>query len=246
MTVKLGSLAPASFRVGSQPVTALYLGSTKVYDAADTMSAWSEHSVFGATAPPVTLTPHADLDTNGWTGSNFVLPYDQTGEWELVGGRLYIPSNMGDEISFPFPVKMGYAIRNQELTDDYSNPDILVQGFGDTASAPQTVSAPGWFEYRLPTPQPITEAGGVAVGWSIGTTGKFYIHTPGTSIDAISGFGNYTMALDGSALAMHYDSGTHHRGEFGAYDPSTHTISSTGWAFQGAWYGADIILRKKN
>jgi hypothetical protein len=232
-------------RVAGQTVDILRIANQNVWDvSAGVPDTWTEHNVFGA-APPVTLTPHADLGVNGWTGSNFALPVDQSGEWELVGGRIYIPGNMGDGISFPFQVSMGYYIRNGLLTDDVTNTIPIINGWGATASPAQTVSSMGWFEYRLPTPQPIFENGAVAVGWQI-SDGRFYVHSPGTAIDAIAGFGNYTPATDGSAVALEYNSGTHHRGEFGSYDPNAHTETDSGWAFQGAWYGADIILRKKN
>lgn len=229
--------AATTGRVAGQTVDMLRIANQVIWDVSAPGDTWTEHNVLGS-APPVALTPHADLNAGGWTGTNFLLPVDQSGEWELVGGRIYIPVNIGDEISFPFQVTMGYYLRNEPILETVTNTVPIIQGWIDSALPPQTISASGWFEYRLPTPQPIVEAGGIAIGWKIGD-GRFYVHSPGSAIDAIAGFGNYTMASDGSALGMEYNSGSHHRGEFG-------WVGNTDWAFQGAWYGADIILRKKN
>lgn len=232
-------------RVAGQTVDILRIANEDVWDVSAPPSLWTEHNVFGSAAAPVTLTPHSDLPVNGLTASNFLLPIDQTGEWELVGGRIYIPSNISAEIALPFQIKMGYSIRSHPITEEYeSGAYAVTEGVGDNLSAPQTVSSVGWFEYRLPTPIPIYEAGGIAIGWRI-SDGRFYVHAPGSSIDAVIGSGADFMATDGSAVALSRDAAGYHRGEFGQYTAHG-DLGTLNWAFAGAWYGADIILRKKN
>lgn len=197
----------------------------------------AEHSVgqpgVDPAAPPSAFN---DLGYGGWTGSNFYTFDSPPAGLVLIGGRIWIPPGLGAPWdSGTMPMQMGYfvALTDDPITSTDYTPNQIIQVWHDTASAPFPMTHFGWIEYRFPTPLPINPGMGVAIGWRLGD-GNQYVSV---------NFGQGTVfAWDGFPLALseHALPGPA-RGLYGNYQDNG-SITGADWAFNGGWYGADIII----
>jgi hypothetical protein len=232
MTQTLDMSTATGLRVANVDALELRIANTTIWMAAT----GAEHSVLGAAAPPAGWLPQqsqSDFSTNGWLGSNFYTNGTPETGWQLRGGRLWVPAgsaHIGQSARMGYFIEVGGPIANN------TGPIIdNINGWNATASAPITLVA-GWNEVRLATPVAYTWHDGISIGWKIGT-GTRYFYTAG---DYIAGTGIPYQARDGSPLYLSEENPSpgagSRRGENGV--PGV----TADWAFQGAWYHADIIM----
>jgi hypothetical protein len=238
--MRLGSTLATKAYLGTTAITKAYLGSTLVADftGGTPTPELVERTAFGTAAPSgSTLTPVAtynDLGTNGWTGGVFYTSGTApSGAVELVGGRYWVPT--GSAMIGQTAV-MGYwnpSTIAGKVTRANATPTAALQGVATSPQVSKTL-VQGWNDFRLAAPVSIPWGDGVAVGFKVGT-GIYYIAGPIGTQDKPA----YRAGSDGPWLSE--DTATIPRGFFG--NVSNGTASNPSWAYQGGWYGADIIIR---
>lgn len=230
-------------RYNGQDVTAMRLNGKDIWTFDDTPPVevlYEEHTVFGDDPPLWTVGSYGDNDPSSWLGSNFYTFGEEQAGWEFVGGRIYIqPGSM----NLGMPAMMGYYLQyaGGGKIGPSNSATGVIEAIAASASVPVYLHE-GWNEVRIGTPLPITWGAGIAVGWQLRSDGTGYQFVNGTDVTSTAGADLPYKSLDGSPIGLSedlaYEINLPRRGEFGK-------IGSEGqWAFNGAWYGADVILRK--
>lgn len=181
-----------------------------------------EHSVFGDDPPPYTLSIGNDGDPIR-LGSNFYKVDGQSGD--CVGGRVWIP-----------PAATVAEGLDVHIFAIWRSADFAYSWSGDTPAREEIAVAHAgeWAEVHW-EPLPFGDHPAfIAIGYEAGAGWEenyFYVAGGTVGTSAI-------QAADGTDVYLaERDYPTNGRGRF-AYMPS----GETGIAFEGAWYGADIII----
>lgn len=214
-------------RVANVDVTALRIANVDIWTKP---VPFETHTVFDDTMP-YTLSEGSDGEPI-WTGLNIYVVPAQTPQWKLLGARYHVKADslqIGEMLAVGYHIGSGPDIIG---TDSDDTPQVIVESW----IANQIAVGPlisGWNAFLFEVPvdiPPENSLCSLSVGVSSPT--ERYQAVPGGTVGD-----PFVQAVDGSPLYI--PSREERRGVYGMP-----TLNDYGWAFNGAYYGGDVIMGK--